>query len=150
MTCLRPLLTDNYSKDQIVAYFRHVMISPEVCDLFKKYNIPLLICRILEKENKDTKGVVEGIKRQPDKEILQCIKFLLKWMDLSPRTIPRLLVNGLVAFSELPIDETRKDSINIQEKKAAVSAVIVHLFRFVSCQRAILKCVPGLVASMCF
>jgi len=47
---MRPLLTDNYPKDGIVAYFRYIMTSPEVCRSYKKLNIPLLVSRILEKE----------------------------------------------------------------------------------------------------
>jgi hypothetical protein len=121
---MRPLLTDNMSKDGIVAYFRYIMISPEVCELYKKLNIPLLVSRILEKENKDASKAVEVNKaRTFDKENLQCLKFIQKWIDISPKTVPKLLVSSLVAFSELPVDDGKKESIHIVEKKAAIGAV---------------------------
>ena len=102
--CMRPLLTDGMPKDGIVAYFRYIMTSPEVCRSYKKLNIPLLVSRILEKEipSDTTKANEAGKGRALDKEILQCLKFIQKWIDIAPKEVPKLLVSSLVAFSELP------------------------------------------------
>jgi hypothetical protein len=50
LLCMRPLLTDAMPKDGIIAYFRYIVTSPEVCKAYKKLNIPLLMSKILEKE----------------------------------------------------------------------------------------------------
>lgn len=114
--CMRPLLVDNMPKDGIVAYFRQIMVSTEVCDTYKKFNIPLLISKILEKDGKDiVKGIDNKTNRPPDAEIVECLKFIKTWVEVSPKTIPKLLVSSLMALAEMPVDEkeSKRECINI-------------------------------------
>lgn len=45
---------------------------------------------------------------------------------MAPKEVPKLLISSLVAFSELPTDESnKKDCVHISEKKFAVNAVLL-------------------------
>lgn len=54
---------------------------------------------------------------------MQCLKFIQKWIEVSPKTVPKLLVSSLVAFGELPVEDGKKEAITIAEKKTAIGAV---------------------------
>lgn len=78
---MRPLLVDNIPKETVITYFKILLISTEVGESYKKFNIPLLISKILEKDNKDIiKGFDSKASRPADLEILECLRFIRTWI----------------------------------------------------------------------
>ncbi|KAL4497964.1 hypothetical protein ABPG72_014821 [Tetrahymena utriculariae] len=108
----RPLLRQNTIK-----FFRLIFESEKFALQYIQYNIPIFIARTLEREIKpDPRN--QSNQQSQHQEIDQALKFIKRWIEIAPKTFPKLLANSLVAFAESTDEQYKSASIEIVRKLA--------------------------------
>ncbi|KRX02551.1 Armadillo-type fold [Pseudocohnilembus persalinus] len=99
-------------RQNAIKFFRIILDSPELAKLYNEKNIPLFIARSIERDIRQ--DAQRNNNQVMQLEIVQSLKLVRKWIEVAPRTFPKLLANSLISFAE---------QADIQFKKPAVETV---------------------------
>ena len=114
---MRQFLIDPKSliRQNAIKFLRYLVDSPQILEIYRQKHIPLFIARCLERDTRERGGggdIKQGASSSTYiHEIIQSIKFIRKWIEISPKTFPKLLANSLVAFAESSEDQLKKAAI---------------------------------------
>lgn len=122
----KPIIRQNAIK-----FFRYLMDSTETLELYKKKHIPFFIAKSLERDTRE-KDSGKGNALNPGGsiiyEIIQNVKFVRKWIEISPKTFPKMLANSLVSFAESSDDQLKKAAIETL-KSLALGIFFFSIFK---------------------
>lgn len=93
---IKLFFVENITKAPALTFLRLLLISQPNPDLYLAHNIPLLVCRILEREESRQRG------GDWEEEATEALKLMAEWIDHFPHSFPRIMANALVCFAELP------------------------------------------------
>ncbi|EGR34185.1 hypothetical protein IMG5_021000 [Ichthyophthirius multifiliis] len=118
---IRVFLTEPHPilRSNAIKFFRLILESEKISLQYIQYSIPIFIARSLERETKNSQENRQNTSSSSAyQEIDQSLKFIKKWIEITPKTFPKLLANSLVAFSENADEQIKQAAIEIIRKLA--------------------------------
>lgn len=91
---------------------RYLITAAVVCETLKKLHVEVLVIRYFELEGRT-------------QERIESCKLVKRWMDVDPKSFPKIFVSGLVSLAEDPKDEFRDFALDSLRVLSIVNTKLV-------------------------